>query len=221
MTSDAIIEEKRSFRKPPCRSTVCRKFRLACLMVTDSEGQRRRRRVSDVCPTELFVFCNLRRRCGQCRDQEPPHENWLVGLPGKLQALAGKFCEVVAHKEGSNSGLIFGSTRWAPIVGAHLVPPILGPENDRSFGARFCADLHRFSKPTPKHKSRWTKNLGHKTDGSRGGLQHGSTSCLCRGFGGGAKQCRVGTVTFQMRCYLLAWVSFGAKNNSLRDHSAS
>jgi hypothetical protein len=93
-------------------------------------------------------------------------------------------------------------------MGAHLVPPILGPENDRSFGARFCADLHPISKPTPKHKSGWTKSLGQKTDGSRGGLQHGSTSCLCRGFGGRAKQCSVGTVTFQMRCYFLFWVSF-------------
>ena len=51
-------------------------------------------------------------------------------------------------------------------MGAHLVRPFLGPENDRSFGARFFTDLNGFTRPTPKRKSRWSKNLGHETDGS-------------------------------------------------------
>ncbi len=51
-------------------------------------------------------------------------------------------------------------------MGAHLVRLILGPENDHTFGTHFCTDLDRFEKPTPKHKSRWCKNLGHETDGS-------------------------------------------------------
>ena len=70
-------------------------------------------------------------------------------------------------------------------MGAHLVRPFLGPENDRSFGARFFTDLNGFTRPTPKRKSRWSKNLGHETDGSHGGSQHGSGSCVCRFFWGG------------------------------------
>ena len=70
-------------------------------------------------------------------------------------------------------------------MGAHLVRPFLGPENDRSFGARFFTDLNGFTRPTPKRKSRWSKNLGHETDGSHGGSQHGSGSCVGRVFFGG------------------------------------
>jgi len=115
----------------------------------------------------------------------PPLGIWVDSDPRKTQTLVWVFFRVVAHKEGSNSGPIFGSTRWAPIMGAHLVRPFLGPENDRSFGARFFTDLNGFTRPTPKRKSRWSKNLGHETDGSHGGSQHGSGSCVCRVFWGG------------------------------------
>ena len=40
-------------------------------------------------------------------------------------------------KVGPYFGPIFEATRRAPIMGAHLVRSFLGPENDRSFGARF------------------------------------------------------------------------------------
>ena len=117
----------------------------------------------------------------------------LGGQRPKKNSNAGLFFfRVVAHKEGSNSGPISGSTRWAPIMGAHLVRPFLGPENDRSFGARFFTDLNGFTRPTPKRKSRWSKNLGHETDGSHGGSQHGSGSCVCS-FLGGATQYIQGT----------------------------
>ena len=100
-----------------------------------SEGRPFRRRLNITSPTELLFFENRRRRWGQCRDQEPLLKFWVDRVPRKVQALVWDFARVVAHKEGSNSGLIFGSTRWAPIMGAHLVRPILGPENDLSFGA--------------------------------------------------------------------------------------
>ena len=102
-----------------------------------TEGRPFRRRLNITSPTELFFFENRRRRWGQCRDQEPLLKFWVDRVPRKVQALVWDFARVVAHKEGSNSGLIFGSTRWAPIMGAHLVRPILGPENDLSFGAHF------------------------------------------------------------------------------------
>ena len=102
-----------------------------------SEGRPFRRRLKITTLTELFVFENRRRRWGQCRDQEPLLKFWVDRVPRKVQALVWDFGRVVAHKEGSNSGLIFGSTRWAPIMGAHLVRPILGPENDLTFGAHF------------------------------------------------------------------------------------
>ena len=102
-----------------------------------TEGRPFRRRLNITSPTELFCFENLRRRWGQCRDQEPPLKLWVDRLPRKVQALVWDFGRVVAQKEGSNSGLIFGSTRWAPIMGAHLVRPILGPENDLTFVAHF------------------------------------------------------------------------------------
>ena len=107
------------------------------MLFTEYDVQRSRHRVDVTCPTELLFFSQLRERWGQCSVQEPPLEIRLGRLPRKVQTLVGKFCGVVAHKEGSNSGLIFGSTRWAPIMGAHLVRPILGPENDLSFGAHF------------------------------------------------------------------------------------
>jgi len=66
-------------------------------------------------------------------------------------------------------------------MGAHLVRSFLGPENDRSFGARFFTDLNSFTRPTPKHKSRQSKNLGHENDGSHGGSQHGSGRRACDG----------------------------------------
>ena len=103
-----------------------------------TEGRPFRRRLNITSPTELFFdFENRRRGGGQCRDQEPLLKFWVDRVPRKVQALVLDFGRVVAHKEGSNSGLIFGSTRWAPIMGAHLVRPILGPENDLSFGAHF------------------------------------------------------------------------------------
>ena len=118
-------------------SRVLRKCRLACVMFTKYEVQRSRHRVDVTYPTDLLVFSHLRERWGQCSVQEPPLENRLGRLPRKVQAPVWDFGRVVAQKEGSNSGLIFGSTRWAPIMGAHLVRPILGPENDLTFGAHF------------------------------------------------------------------------------------
>ena len=106
-------------------------------MFTKYDVQRSRHRVDVTYPTDLLFFSHLRERWGQRSVQEPPLENRLGRLPRKVQTLVGKFSGVVAHKEGSNSGLIFGSTRWAPIMGAHLVRPILGPENDLTFGAHF------------------------------------------------------------------------------------
>ena len=66
-------------------------------------------------------------------------------------------------------------------MGAHLVRSFLGPENDRSSGARFFTDLNSFTRPTPKRKSRQSKNLGHENDGSHGGSEHGSGRRACDG----------------------------------------
>ena len=104
-------------------------------------------------------------------------------------------------------------------MGAHLVRPFLGPENDRSFGARFFTDLNGFTRPTPKRKSRWSKNLGHETDGSHGGSQHGSGSCVCS-FLGGATQYIQGTGKLKQSSCFLAESLDGAVGNSQRLHSA-
>jgi len=47
--------------------------------------------------------------------KDPPLEIRVGRLLRKVQTLVVKFCGLVAHKEGSNSGLVFGSTSWAPI----------------------------------------------------------------------------------------------------------
>ena len=135
-TNITILENKSS-HGPPKMSRVPRMCRLVCVMFTNYEVQRFRHRVDVTYPTALLFFLHLRERWGQCSVQEPPLEIWVGRLPRKVQTLVVKFGGVVAHKEGSNSGLIFGSTRWAPIMGAHLVRPILGPENDHGFGAHF------------------------------------------------------------------------------------
>ena len=114
--------------------------------------------------------------------RNPPWEFGWTATQEKNKRWFVFFFRVVA--QGSNSGPIFGSTRWAPIMGAHIVRPFLGPENDRSFRARFFTALNGFTRPTPKHKSCWSKNLGHETDGSHGGSQHGSGSCVCTFFWG-------------------------------------
>ena len=96
-------------------SRVLRKCRLVRGMFTKYEGQRFRRRVNVIYSTELLVFRHLRQRGGQCRVQEPPPEIWVGRLPRKVQTLVVKFCGVVAHKEGANSGLIF----WEHEMGTH------------------------------------------------------------------------------------------------------
>ena len=80
-----------------------------------SEGWPFRGGLNFTSPTELIFFETRRRRWGQCRDQEPLLEFSVDRVPRKVQALVWDFGRVVAHKGGSNSGLVFGSTRWAPI----------------------------------------------------------------------------------------------------------
>ena len=164
-----------------------------------SEGWPFRGGLNFTSPTELFFFETRRRRWGQCRDQEPLLEFSVDRVPRKVQALVWDFGRVVAHKEGSNSGLIFGSTRWAPIMGAHLVRPILGPENDLTFGAHFRTDLNRFSSPTTKHKSGWGENLGVGNHSSGGGSPHGSSRCSYKIVGGKANPYSLGKNTLPLR----------------------
>jgi hypothetical protein len=168
-------------------------------MFTKYDVQRSRHRVDVTYPTDLLLFSHLRERCAQGSVQEPPLENRLGRLPRKVQTLVGKFSGVVAHNEGSNSGLIFGSTRWAPIMGAHLVRPILGPENDLTFGAHFRTDLNRFSSPTTKHKSGWGENLGVGNHSSGGGSPHGSSRCSYKIVGGKANPYILGKNTLPLR----------------------
>ena len=135
--TNITIRENRSSQGPRQKSRVLFRCSLVYVMFTKYEVQRSRNRVDVTYLTDLLFVCHLRERWGQCSVQEPPLEIRLGRLLRKVQTLVVNFCRVVAHKEGSISGFIFGRTRWAPIMGAHLVRPILGPENDRSFGAQF------------------------------------------------------------------------------------
>ena len=80
-----------------------------------SEGWPFRGGLNFTSPTELIFVETRRRRWGQCRDQEPLLEFSVDRVPRKVQALVWDFGRDVAQKGGSNSGLVFGSTRWAPI----------------------------------------------------------------------------------------------------------
>jgi len=99
-----------------------------------SEGWPFRGGLNFTSPTELIFVETRRRRWGQCRDQEPLLEFSVDRVPRKVQALVWDFGRVVAHKEGSNSGLVFGSTRgapkWVPIscvlFWARKMTPLLG-----------------------------------------------------------------------------------------------
>ena len=115
--TNITIRENRSSQGPRQKSRVLFRCRLVCVMFTKYDVQRSRHRVDVTYPTDLLFFSHLRERWGQCSVQEPPLENRLGRLPRKVQAPVWDFGRVVAQKEGSNSGLIFGSTRWAPIRG--------------------------------------------------------------------------------------------------------
>ena len=65
---------------------------------------------------------------------------------------------------GPYFGPIFEATRWAPIMGAHLVRSFLEPENDRTFGAHFFTVLDAFPKPTDRSHTE-AKTIPHAGDG--------------------------------------------------------
>ena len=66
-------------------------------------------------------------------------------------------CSLVAVLVGA------GLPQLPLFMGAHLVRSFLGPENDRTFGARFFTVLNAFPKPTNGHKSHRT--IPHAVDG--------------------------------------------------------
>ena len=94
--------------------------------------------------------------------------------------------------------LVFART-WSLVMGAHLVRPILGPENDPTFGAHFRTDLNRFSSPTTKQKSGWGENLGVGNHSSGGGSPHGSSRCSYKIVGGKANPYILGKNTLPLR----------------------
>ncbi len=100
-----------------------------------------------------------------------------------------------------DSTCLLHASRWVhhALMGAHLVCPILGPENDPTFGAHFRTDLNRFSSPTTKHKSSWGENLGVGNHSSGGGSPHRSSRRSYKIVGGKANPCSLGKNTLPLR----------------------
>ena len=139
---------------------------------------------------------------------EPPPDLWfptprfspqpdlclVVGLEKRFRSV--RKC---APKVRSYSRPKIRRTRWAPIMGAHLVRSLLGPENDPTFGAHFRTDLNRFSSPTTKHQSSRGENLGVGNHSSGGGSPHGSSRCSYKIIGGKANPYILGKNTLPLR----------------------